>query len=264
MRTLVFSLALVVVFACDEEPEATPAETPVEPTEPTLEPEAEPAPPADSEEACVLGVVVAWNEATPAPPDVTRTEAEARAKAEALHARLSAGESIETLARAESDAPTSRARGGAMGTWTREDWPEMHGALKDPIFGVGVGMHPEVIQAPYGFVVAERCPIEKVHTRHILVRYAGARNAPDDVTRDADAARALAEELRESVVSGTDFAEVARERSEDSSAERGGDLGNVGRGLLMPTYEAAAFALEAEGISDVVESPFGFHVIQRL
>ncbi len=218
-----------------------------------------------NDEACVRGVVVAWDGATPTPPGVTRTEDEARALARTYYEQAEAGESIESLARAHSDAPTSRARGGILGTFSREEWPAMHEVLKDPVFALGVGMHADVLQAPYGFVVMERCAVERIHARHILVRYAGARNAPDDVTRSQDAARDLAHEIRQAVTAAPDtFENVAREQSEDGSSEQGGDIGNVARGQLYPAFEAAAFALQDNAISEVVESPVGFHVIQRL
>ena len=222
-------------------------------------------PAADPNEACVLGVVVSWDGANPASAGVTRTEDEARTRAAELLARAEAGESIAELARAESDARTSRARDGAMGTWTRDAWPDLHGPLKEAIFGLQIGMRTGVVETQYGYVVAERCPVEKVHTRHILVRYTGARNAPEDITRSKEEAQARASELRETAAaSGADFEALARENSEDSSAERGGDLGEVGRGIFAPPYESAAFQLQAGQVSDVVETDFGYHVIQRV
>ena len=63
---------------------------------------------------------------------------------------------------------------------------------------------------------------------------------------------------------GADFAQVARTLSDDASAERGGDLGTIGRGRLAPEYERVAFALPPGQVSPVVETEFGFHVIQRV
>lgn len=260
---LVLSLC---VWGCDDEPAnpEPPASPATETPDPEPEPEPEPEPLADPNEACVLGVVVSFAGANPASAGVTRSEDEARARAAELLARAEAGESLTDLARNESDARTSRARGGAMGTWTRDAWPDLHGPLKDPIFGLAVGQRTGVIETGYGYVVAERCPVEKVHTRHILIRYSGARNAPDDISRTQEEAQARASEVREmALAEGADFEALAREHSDDSSAERGGDLGAVGRGLLMPTYESAAFQLAEGGISDVVETDFGYHVIQR-
>jgi parvulin-like peptidyl-prolyl isomerase len=99
----------------------------------------------------------------------------------------------------------------------------------------------------------------------VAVSYEGAANAPDDVTRTKEDAKALADRLRgQAVAPNADFAALAKEHSEDGSAEKGGDLGTVGRGLFVPPYEEAAFALAAGEVSEVVESKFGFHVIQRV
>ena len=131
------------------------------------------------------------------------------------------------------------------------------------MFGLSVNETSDILRAPYGWVIARRCAVEKVTTRHILIRYAGARDAGDDVTRTQDEARALAEEIRSEVTGGS-FEATARERSEDSSAERGGRLGAVGRGMFQPAYEEAAFALDVGEISAVVETEYGYHVIERL
>lgn len=258
-------LALCLVsVACGGEEPAAPEEPTTEPA-PETEPETEPDPGApDTTEACVQGVVVAWQGARGASEEVTRSKEDARARAEELRTRIEGGAAFAEVARAESDGRTTAPRGGVMGTFTAADWPDLHAPLKEAVFQLHPGMIGPVVEADYGYVVVSRCPVEKVHTRHILVRYRGARRAPDDVVRTADAARALADSYRNAAIGGEDFVALAREHSEDSSAERGGDLGPVGRGLLAQSYEEAAFALEPGGVSEVVESPFGFHVIQRV
>ncbi|MEM7605923.1 MAG: peptidylprolyl isomerase [Myxococcota bacterium] len=263
VRTLLLT-SLLAALACEEEAPAEP-QAPAEPVE-EAPPEPEPElPEADPNEACARVVVVAYEGAAHAADSITRTQEEARERAEALLARVDQGESIANVAREASDASSSGPRGGLLGTYERDEWPAAHDVLKEPVFALALGARTPVLEAPYGYAFAERCAVQKVHTRHILVRYAGARNAPDDVERTREAARELATTLRASATAeGADFAALARERSEDSSAERGGDLGAVGRGRLMPAYEAAAFALQPGAISDVVETPFGFHVIQRM
>ncbi len=99
---------------------------------------------------------------------------------------------------------------------------------------------------------------EQVRARHILIKVAA------DAGADAKAAaRKKAEELLAKVKAGADFAALAKESSEDpGSAAQGGDLGLFLRGRMTPAFEEAAFALQAGGVSDVVETPFGFHVIK--
>lgn len=254
----------------DEEPSATsetePADTvsPSEPEVPSTEP-VESAGPEGPPEACARVIVVAWRGAVAASDDITRSETEARARAEQLLERLSAGEDFAELARAESDASSSGPRGGLLGTYTQDAFPAAHEPIRDAIFALSVDQTSDILRAPYGWVIARRCPVEKVHTRHILVRYRGARRAGDDITRSEDEARALALDLRRRLdAPDADFAALAREHSEDDSAERGGDLGPVGRGLLAPEYEQTAFGLGENEISQPVHTEFGFHIIQRL
>ena len=76
---------------------------------------------------------------------------------------------------------------------------------------------------------------------------------------------ALLEDIRSRIVDGgEDFAELAGKYSDDGSARSGGDLGWAKRGRYVPAFEAAAFRLEKDEISPVIESEFGFHIIQML
>lgn len=115
---------------------------------------------------------------------------------------------------------------------------------------------PDRIQKSYDERAAEFDKPERVRARHILIRSTGT---------DADAkkaARERIEAIRARIAGGEDFAAVAREVSEDSSAANGGDLGEFARGAMVRAFEDAAFALEPGVLSEVVESPFGFHLIQ--
>ena len=111
-------------------------------------------------------IVVAWEDAQAAPETVERDEFEARAKVETLLSRLEAGESFPMLARTESDATSSRLRGGLLGTYRRDEWPVQHRPILDAVFALRIREISEPIRAPYGWVLAQRCPIEKIHTRH--------------------------------------------------------------------------------------------------
>ncbi len=98
---------------------------------------------------------------------------------------------------------------------------------------------------------------ESASARHILKKF-----APDADEATKKTARDAIEAVAARLAKGEDFATVAREQSEDSSAENGGDLGAFGRGRMVAPFEEATFALEVGQTSGVVESPFGFHVIR--
>ena len=57
--------------------------------------------------------------------------------------------------------------------------------------------------------------------------------------------------------------DLAKEYSDCPSSNEGGELGSFGRGAMVPEFETAAFALDVDGTSDVVETAFGFHLIKR-
>lgn len=92
----------------------------------------------------------------------------------------------------------------------------------------------------------------QVRASHVLLRVDG----------DDEEVAARAAEIAAEARSGADFADLAREHSQDeTNAGAGGDLGLVERGRMVPEFENAAFALAEGEISDPVRSPFGYHVI---
>lgn len=104
----------------------------------------------------------------------------------------------------------------------------------------------------------------EVKASHILIAYKGSERAPETVTRTKEEALAEAGRILEEVKAAPgDFGTLAEKYSDDPSAKgKGGDLGFFGKGKMTPEFEAAAFALSKDQISDVVETPFGFHIIQ--
>ncbi len=97
----------------------------------------------------------------------------------------------------------------------------------------------------------------EVKARHILVK------ASADMSEDErDAKRKQLEGILKLLNEGSDFEEVAKQHSEDLSKTKGGDLGWFKPGEMVPAFEAAAFALQPGQISEIVESPFGFHIIR--
>ena len=99
---------------------------------------------------------------------------------------------------------------------------------------------------------------EQVRASHILLRV-----EPSAAEAERDPIRARAAELLARAKQGGDFAALARENSQDpGSASRGGDLGFFARGQMVPSFDAAAFSLEVNAISDVVQTDFGYHIIK--
>lgn len=104
---------------------------------------------------------------------------------------------------------------------------------------------------------------ERITASHVLVSYKGAQRAKATVTRTKAEAKKRAEEVLAKAKAGADFAQLAREYSDDSSATKGGDLGSFGRNSMVKPFADAAFALKVDDVSEIVESEFGFHVIRR-
>ena len=118
------------------------------------------------------------------------------------------------------------------------------------------------IQAYYD---AHKVDYETLTARHILIRVKGAPMpaGPGKPELSDDEAKAKAESIRKRIVGGEDFAKIAKEESDDtSSGEKGGDLGEFKKGMMVPPFETAAFALKTGDISEPVLTPFGYHIIQ--
>jgi hypothetical protein len=105
---------------------------------------------------------------------------------------------------------------------------------------------------------------EAIIAQHVLVTYRGAKRAPKAVTRTKFEARTRASEALAKIRTGTPFEEVVKTYSDDTATiDRMGSLGKFRRDAMDPAFASAAFALTVGAVSDVVETPFGFHVIRR-
>jgi peptidyl-prolyl cis-trans isomerase D len=93
------------------------------------------------------------------------------------------------------------------------------------------------------------------------VKYVVLTKAP--LREDTMAAAARAQEIRQEILDGADFAVVAqRESSDDVSAAQGGDLGTFGRGQMVPAFDSVAFSTPINQLPEPVQTAFGFHILQ--
>ena len=101
---------------------------------------------------------------------------------------------------------------------------------------------------------------DSVHAAHILI---AVPQGADPAVKEQ--AKAKAQQLLKQLKGGANFAKLAKENSADpGSAANGGDLGFFPKGQMTPAFEEAAFKLKNNAVSDVVETPFGFHIIKTL
>lgn len=187
---------------------------------------------------------------------------EARHKAEDIRGSLLAGTSFEEAALVYSQGQNAL-KGGALG-WKKAG--QLPAIFLDALEKMQPGEISQIIRSPVGFHILRlndrqsgknAQSVKQVHVRQILMR-------PSEVQSVADIKTKLAA-LRERILLGDDFAELARAYSEDpGSAAHGGDLGWVGPGQIVPAFEKATDELKDGEISAPVESPYGVALIQVL
>ena len=105
---------------------------------------------------------------------------------------------------------------------------------------------------------------DEIAASHVLISYKGADRADSKVTRNKQAAKKEAQRIRDLIVNqGKDFAEIAKKHSNGPSGPKGGDLGKFKFEVMAKAFSEAAFALEIDEVSEVIETGFGFHIIKR-
>jgi len=185
----------------------------------------------------------------------------AQRRAQELRARAMAAEDFASLAIQYSDAPDAL-EGGDLGWRNSGDLPALFART-------AVLMRPgevsEVLRSPSGFHVlklveregGQQVQVAQTRARHILI-------SPDQIRSEREA-RDQADLLYRRIRDGASFAELARAHSADTgSASRGGELGWLSAGETVPDFEAAMDRLAIGTVSEPVQSPFGWHIIEVL
>lgn len=142
-------------------------------------------------------------------------------------------------------------------------------ATSPPWVGGGMAVTGPVRAARRAAVEAEQRSAlasqpDEIRARHILVMHEGSKAKPEGVKRTREQAAKRAQECLEKLRAGTDFAALVAEYSDEpGAAEREGDLGTFRREVMIQSFSEVAFELAVGEISEVVETPYGFHIIQR-
>ena len=182
-----------------------------------------------------------------------------RAKAEKIVAELREGADFRQAAAANSDASTAL-EGGDLGWRKRGELPS---AFEEITPKMQVGQVSDIIRTPGGFHIiklmdrqgGDQVLVTQTLVRHILIK-------PTAIVSETDA-RSRLEQLRNRVLSGEDFAQLAKSNSDDTaSAIEGGSLGWATPGQMAPEFEDAMKATQVGEVSPVFRSPFGWHILK--
>ena len=196
------------------------------------------------------------------PPQATPDQIEQRRrKAMLALSELRRGTNFAQVAASYSDAPDAL-QGGALGWRSSARLPQL---FLETLEKLNPGEVSDIMRSPNGFHIvkllekrgkAAATGVQQTHVRHILLRQREGLSSAE--------ARNRLTQLRERIVAGADFGEVAKQQSEDSSAQKGGDLGWVAPGDTVPEFEKVMNALRDKEVSQPIQTPFGWHLVQVL
>jgi len=182
-----------------------------------------------------------------------------RNRAEQALAKLRGGAPFAQVAAGFSDAQDAL-KGGEIGWRPADRLPPL---FAEPLQKMKPGEVSEVLRSPNGFHIVKLLDrrskdtpvvITQTHARHILIK-------TSELVSENEAKLRL-QEIKRRIDKGADFAEEAKLHSEDGSASQGGDLGWLSPGETVPEFENAMDALKVGQVSGLVQSGFGWHLIQ--
>jgi peptidyl-prolyl cis-trans isomerase SurA len=184
-----------------------------------------------------------------------------RTRAEQALAKLQGGAPFSQVAAGFSDAQDAL-KGGELGWRPADRLPPL---FAEELQKLKPGEVSSVLRSPSGFHIIKLLErrskdtpvvISQTHARHILIK-------TSELVSENDAKSRL-QEIKQRIDKGANFAEQARLYSEDGSAPQGGDLNWLSPGETVPEFENAMDALKVGQVSDLVQSGFGWHLIQVL
>ncbi len=214
------------------------------------------------ERVAIRHIVVAWDGARAAPLGTALNRKEAEAKAIALRLELLGGADMAALAKEHSSDGSAR-RGGFLGSAEPGSWVP---AFSEAAFSLPLHGLSQVVETPFGFHVLRREPLQEVRLMHMMVQHKEAQSLSipaKEAGRSKREALARMEMAQGALEAGEPFEKVAADISDGPMGVRGADLGWFTRGEIGPAFDERVFALAPGERSSIIESPFGFHIVQR-
>ncbi|HUT99803.1 MAG TPA: peptidylprolyl isomerase [Myxococcota bacterium] len=200
------------------------------------------------------GAVEAWKKI-----EITHEQARLRAGRLLKLARSKGQEFADLARRFSNDAQTSD-KGGSLGVVGRG---ELHPDLERAAFGLGLGQVADVVETPQGFQIVMRHEPDEAQTSEIVISYTGTERYTPRTPRTRDEAAALSHKIRARLAAGVDFADLAVEYSDLPNYSQGGFYPIFSKGTRNPKFEDIVWNLPVEGLSDVIETGTGFHIVGR-
>lgn len=222
-------------------------------TPPTAPPKVTPPPPPAQPKA-------ANNKAVKVEKKTATDQAAEKAKKDAeKEAEIAQVQASNARMQAEYDGKINKARQRAK---------EINENLAGWYYVISNDVYEKIRLERNSFVKSKNNPVvelpDEISASHILISYKGADRADSKITRSKQAARKEAERIRGLITNGgKDFADMAKKHSDGPSGPKGGDLGSFKFEVMAQPFSEAAFDLNIDEVSEVVETGFGFHIIKR-
>jgi len=196
------------------------------------------------------------------PEDVSPEKLEKlKNKAEEASKQILSGKNFTQVSAAFSETPNAL-EGGSLGWKKASDLPTL---FLDALKKIEVGTLTPILRSPNGFHILKLINkkgssgpliVEQTHVRHILIKLS-------EITSENEGRQKLIG-IKERLENGIKFEDMAKQYSEDLSANNGGDLGWINPGDTFPEFEKTMKQLNANQISDPIKTPFGWHLIEVL
>ena len=150
----------------------------------------------------------------------------------------------------------------------RQRAKEINENLAGWYYGISNDVYEKIRLERNSFVKSKDNPVvempDEISASHILISYKGADRADSKISRAKQVAQKEANRIRGLIINGgKDFADMAKKHSDGPSGPKGGDLGSFKFEVMAQPFSEAAFNLNIDEVSEVVETGFGFHIIKR-